>query len=365
MRWRESFKADPRARPLADRHYNRQKVGSPQFMPPGRSLVLLTDAADALWGSSWPKAEYVRHAWPGAWICSVFRNESPQRASDLIRDAVAATRAAWGDPPPLGMVTFVDAEKVRHKRDPGRCFLRAGFRPVGKTGGGVARFSTRAGRHARAPRRAPAPKERDRLTTWADTRSSGKRAARGTGGVEWRPSWIFKGEETEDRIRELIAREEGPVLHVCAGASRIGDVRLDIVRTPAATIRADATAMPFRPGSFGVTVMDPPFNIPGPLKARLVHGCLNMTRKGGAFILHAPWFGALARLHLEDLGVRLDEGGRHWPRAPVMLSKWRVVRTPGRASSRWRRVPDARDAIRAGMKPGALGSVPMRRGAEP
>ncbi len=25
------------------------------------------------------------------------------------------------------MVSFVDATKVRHKRDPGRCFLRAGF----------------------------------------------------------------------------------------------------------------------------------------------------------------------------------------------------------------------------------------------
>lgn len=109
-------------------------------MPPGRTLVLLTDDGDALWGSSWPKAEYVRHAWAGAWMCSVFRNESTQRASDLIRDAVAATRAAWGDPPTLGMVTFVDASKVRHKRDPGRCFLRAGFRRAGETQGGLLAF---------------------------------------------------------------------------------------------------------------------------------------------------------------------------------------------------------------------------------
>lgn len=32
-----------------------------------------------------------------------------------------------------GMITFVNADKVRHKRDPGRCFLRAGFRKVGIT----------------------------------------------------------------------------------------------------------------------------------------------------------------------------------------------------------------------------------------
>jgi hypothetical protein len=35
------------------------------------------------------------------------------------------------------MVTFVDAGKVRRKRDPGRCYLRAGFVRVGKTKGGL------------------------------------------------------------------------------------------------------------------------------------------------------------------------------------------------------------------------------------
>jgi hypothetical protein len=35
------------------------------------------------------------------------------------------------------MVTFVDAKRVRAKRDPGRCFRKAGFRPVGYTKGGL------------------------------------------------------------------------------------------------------------------------------------------------------------------------------------------------------------------------------------
>jgi hypothetical protein len=61
MRWYLSHRADPRALVLADRHYNRQKIGSPQFVPPGRCLVLLTRNADALWVTSWPYAEYVRH----------------------------------------------------------------------------------------------------------------------------------------------------------------------------------------------------------------------------------------------------------------------------------------------------------------
>lgn len=51
----------------------------------------------------------------------------------MIREAVAATRAYYGEPPPSGMITFVDPSKVRHKRDPGRCFRRAGFVLVGLT----------------------------------------------------------------------------------------------------------------------------------------------------------------------------------------------------------------------------------------
>lgn len=137
MMWRLSHRFDREVVPLADRHYNRRKVGSPQFAPPGRCLVLKTPAVDAFWITSWPFAEYVRHAWAGAWVCSAFRNEGPVLSSQLVIEAVAATRAFFGDAPELGMITFVNADKVRAKRDPGRCFRRAGFRPVGETKGGL------------------------------------------------------------------------------------------------------------------------------------------------------------------------------------------------------------------------------------
>lgn len=136
MNWTLSNRFDTRALPIADRHYNRQKVGSPQFVPPGRCLVLLTPLADALWVTSYPFAEFVRHQWAGAWVCSCFRNESPILSSSLIREAVAATRWRW-DIPSLGMVTFINPEKVRKKRDWGRCYLKAGFKNVGTTKGGL------------------------------------------------------------------------------------------------------------------------------------------------------------------------------------------------------------------------------------
>lgn len=137
MNWRKSFRADPRALPLADRHYNRQSIGSPQFVPPGGCLVLLTPRADALWVTSTPMAEYTKHAWAGAWVNSLFRNESGLRASDLIREAVAASLSELGSPPDLGIVSFVDPDEVRHSREPGRCYRLAGWHHVGFTKSGL------------------------------------------------------------------------------------------------------------------------------------------------------------------------------------------------------------------------------------
>lgn len=144
MIWRETTRGCARARALADRHYNRQKIGAAQFVPPGRCLVLHaeTPTGEAFWVTSWPFAEYVKHDWAGAWMCSAFRNEGAGQASDLIWQALAATRARFGDPPPLGLVTFVDRGKVRPTMVRGVptwgwTYLKAGFRVVGETRGGL------------------------------------------------------------------------------------------------------------------------------------------------------------------------------------------------------------------------------------
>lgn len=147
MIWHQSYRADPKARDVADRHYNRQKPGSPQFVPPGRCCVFYaeTDSGRAVWVTSFPFAKYVKHQWGGAWICSAFRNEGAGIASEMIRQAVAATRSALGEPPSLGMVTFIDPRKVRptkrHGKDTwGLTYEKAGFHYAGKTKGGLLAF---------------------------------------------------------------------------------------------------------------------------------------------------------------------------------------------------------------------------------
>lgn len=68
-----------------------------------------------------------------AWVCSAFRNERRDLhlSSDLVIEALAGTRFYW-EVPSWGMITFVDSGKTRHKRDPGRCFRKAGFHVAGR-----------------------------------------------------------------------------------------------------------------------------------------------------------------------------------------------------------------------------------------
>jgi hypothetical protein len=132
VKWHLTYRADPRAARIADRHYSRQTIGAVQFAPPGRCMVLITEDASALWVTSWPYPEYVRRDFADAWFCSLFRNESPYLSSELILEAVAVTQWRYGRPPKSGMITIVNPAKVQSV-NPGYCFKRAGFKRVGFT----------------------------------------------------------------------------------------------------------------------------------------------------------------------------------------------------------------------------------------
>lgn len=129
-RWSVVLRSDARARDLADRHYSRQTPGARDFMASGVTLVMLTDCARAVWGA-------IENMDPGGsprWRVSIFRNEGAGLSSDLIREATARTYAYWRirprTIPPVPLTTEVDPDRTRTKRDPGRCFIRAGWRVI-------------------------------------------------------------------------------------------------------------------------------------------------------------------------------------------------------------------------------------------
>lgn len=135
--WERVTKFDPRACALADRHYSRRKVGSPQFMPPGQTIVLLTPDAAAVWGWWRPHPTSGIRAMNGldGWTCTIFRNESSARSSDLILAAEQALLDSGHTIGTDGMLTYVFDRKVA-SANPGYCFKMAGWQAVGRSADG-------------------------------------------------------------------------------------------------------------------------------------------------------------------------------------------------------------------------------------
>lgn len=127
-RWRRGHKADPIGCRLADGHYSRRKVGSPQFMPPGDTLVLVTLDGSAVFGWWRPHPSSGIRAMNGfdGWTCSIFRNTGPHLASELVLEAERWLVAEKGDCGPSGLLTYVWDRKVKSS-NPGYCFKIAGY----------------------------------------------------------------------------------------------------------------------------------------------------------------------------------------------------------------------------------------------
>jgi len=130
--WHHVNRRDVRARLLADAHYSRQTPGAVDFLANGRTFVLITLDERAVWGV----IENLDPAGGHRWRCAIFRNERPAHeggilSSDLVREATERTYGYWrrhyGGLPSVGLTTEIDPRKTRRKRDPGRCFVKAGW----------------------------------------------------------------------------------------------------------------------------------------------------------------------------------------------------------------------------------------------
>ncbi len=137
--WIPVTKFDPRVVALYNRHYSarplihaasvRRQRG---ILSPGESLTLLTVTCDALF--AWRKGIDDCIPPQTGVNCAVFRNESSILSSELVKEA---DYLAWQKWPGERLYTYVNVDKVRHKRDPGRCFIKAGWKVCGKSKGGL------------------------------------------------------------------------------------------------------------------------------------------------------------------------------------------------------------------------------------
>ena len=127
--WIEVRDANPTALSLFHRHYSFKPYRDDRtpllFVGPGEKMVLLTPDARALF--VWRK--FLSSNKQEGVNCSVFRNEGPDRASDLIK---AAMGFAWQRWPGERLYTYVNPRKIR-STNPGYCFLMAGWKRCGVT----------------------------------------------------------------------------------------------------------------------------------------------------------------------------------------------------------------------------------------
>jgi hypothetical protein len=118
---------------MYERHYSAYhsegKKKRKLFIGPGEKVVLRTEKGDACF--AWRK--FIDDSGQQGINCAVFRNESPHLSSELIRQADAIADCLW---PNSRHYTYVHPDSVA-SRNPGFCFIKAGWSRCGKTKKGL------------------------------------------------------------------------------------------------------------------------------------------------------------------------------------------------------------------------------------
>lgn len=139
--WLSSNRCDPRAIALYFRHYSSLKGGRKRscytagFTGQGEDMVLLTEQCDALW--AWTRQTVARMDGQTGINCGVFRNEGPILSSELIREADDLAWERW--PGEDRHFTYVNPALIA-SRNPGFCFLKAGYQRCGESLKGLLLF---------------------------------------------------------------------------------------------------------------------------------------------------------------------------------------------------------------------------------
>lgn len=135
--WTRTTKFDGDCSALADRHYSRRTVGSPQFMPPGQTIVLKSPGAVFGWWRPHPSSGIKALNGLDGWTCTIFRRETGAvaTASALILDAESVFAELGLDVWPDHLLTYVWDRKVKSE-NPGFCFKCAGWEAIGRSADG-------------------------------------------------------------------------------------------------------------------------------------------------------------------------------------------------------------------------------------
>lgn len=99
-----------------------------------------------------------------------------------------------------------------------------------------------------------------------------------------------------------------PILHLCSGSSRLGDVRVDAFHEMA-NVRASMYKLPFKTGAFPTVICDPPYELPLQDRAKLNDELARVTAWGGRLLWKAPWVPGEGYFEIHDVTVVSNRTG--------------------------------------------------------
>lgn len=143
-------------------------------------------------------------------------------------------------------------------------------------------------------------------------------------GHAFREGWVWPkpiDQWFERQLGNLTDPAPRPIVHVCSGSSRLGEVRVDRYHA-AAGVKADMLKLPFKDGAFGTTICDPPYELRLQERAKLMFELARITRAGGRLLFKAPWHPFEG--HWRDMTVTIATRRIGMPRDGHLL--WRATR---------------------------------------
>lgn len=137
--------------------------------------------------------------------------------------------------------------------------------------------------------------------------------------AKWIKSWEWPDEITDEIEARLLWDDRtdtvGETLNICAGANRLGDVKIDLDPQKAEVQKGDMRKLPFEDNRFLNVIIDPPWKLGYYQRFRPFYEAVRVCQVGGHIFYNATWIPHAENTELMEVYVRRDS---HWGNVSVV-----------------------------------------------
>lgn len=130
--------------------------------------------------------------------------------------------------------------------------------------------------------------------------------------AKWIKSWEWPQEITDEVESRL---QPGLTLNICAGASRLGDVKIDLDPRSIDVQKGDMRNLQFDTGTFQNVIIDPPWKLGYYQRFKPFYEAVRVADINGLIFYNATWIPHAENTELMEVYVRRDS---HWGNISVV-----------------------------------------------